>query len=98
MYNTFHSTKGLEFNNVIIVFDDSFGRDTRFFAPYFEEYDNELTDHSCKSEKYTKARNLLYVAVTRARINLRILYTGDYQSKKDVFDTIFGNVQQWEDT
>lgn len=98
VYHTFHSTKGLEFDNVIIVFDDSFGRDTRFFAPYFEEYDNELTDHSCKSEKYTKARNLLYVAATRARINLRILYTGDYQSKKDVFDTIFGNVQQWKDT
>ncbi|WP_334195828.1 hypothetical protein, partial [Muricomes intestini] len=43
-------------------------------------------------EIYRKARNLLYVAVARARINLRILYTENYQSKKEIFDNIFADV------
>ena len=44
---------------------------------------------------YRKARNLLYVAATRARINLRILYTGNYQSIKETFDSVFGDVLPW---
>jgi DNA helicase-2/ATP-dependent DNA helicase PcrA len=94
IYHTFHSTKGLEYDNVIMVFGDSFGRCKSYFNNYFVGYNQELKDN--EKELYRKARNLLYVAATRARINLRILYTGDYQSKKEIFDIIFGKVDLWK--
>lgn len=94
IYHTFHSTKGLEFNNVIMIFGDSFGRNKSYFNDYFTDYNQELEDDNL--EQYRKGRNLLYVAATRARMNLRILYTGDYQNKKEIFDMIFGDVRQWK--
>lgn len=71
-----------------------FGRSKSYFNNYFAGYNREIKDSEL--ELYRKARNLLYVAATRARINLRILYTGDYQSKKEIFDCIFGEVALWE--
>ncbi len=94
IYHTFHSTKGLEYDNVIMVFGDAFGRNKSYFNNYFAGYNTKLKDNEL--ELYRKARNLLYVAATRARINLRILYTGDYQSKKETFDIIFGKVALWK--
>lgn len=94
IYHTFHGTKGLEYDNVIMIFGDSFGQSRSYFNNYFEGYNRALPED--EMEKYRKGRNLLYVAATRARKNLRILYTGDYQSKKDIFDNIFGDVSVWE--
>lgn len=94
IYHTFHGTKGSEYDNVIMVFGDSFGQSRSYFNNYFSGYNRDLPE--TEVEKYRKARNLLYVAATRARKNLRILYTGDYQSKKVVFDKIFGDVSAWE--
>ncbi len=94
IYHTFHGTKGLEYDNVIMIFGDSFGQSRTYFNNYFAGYNRDLPSN--EAEKYRKARNLLYVAVTRARINLRILYTGDYQSKKEMFDFVFGDVRVWE--
>lgn len=94
IYHTFHGTKGLEYDNVIMIFGDSFGKSRTYFNNYFAGYNRNLSGDEV--EKYRKARNLLYVAVTRARKNLRILYTGDYQSKKEMFDNIFGDVSVWK--
>lgn len=94
IYHTFHGTKGLEYDNVIMIFGDSFGQSKTYFNNYFVGYNCDLPED--EAEKYRKARNLLYVAATRARKNLRILYTGDYQGKKEMFDTIFGDVDVWE--
>lgn len=93
VFHTFHSTKGLEYDNVIMIFGDSFGRSRSFFNNYFVGYNKELIGNEL--EMYRKARNLLYVAATRARINLRILYTGNYQSIKETFDSVFGDVLPW---
>ena len=93
IYHTFHGTKGLEYDNVIMIFGDSLGRGRPYFSKYFAGYDSDLPEHEL--EMYRKGRNLLYVAVTRARKNLRILYTGEYQSKKEIFEEIFGNVSIW---
>lgn len=93
VFHTFHSTKGLEYDNVIMIFGDSFGRNRLFFKNYFVDYNKELSGKEL--EMYRKARNLLYVAATRARINLRILYTGNYQSIKETFDSVFGDVLPW---
>ena len=86
IYHTFHSTKGLEYDNVVMVFGDSFGRSKSYFNNYFAGYNQELKDNELE----------LYRKATRARINLRILYTGDYQSKKEIFDIIFGKVDLWK--
>lgn len=94
IYHTFHGTKGLEYDNVIMIFGDSFGQSRTYFNNYFIGYNRELLED--EAEKYRKARNLLYVAATRARRNLRILYTGDYQSKKEMFDNIFDDVREWK--
>lgn len=94
IYHTFHGTKGLEYDNVIMIFGDSFGQSRSFFYNYFVGYNCDLSEDEL--EKYRKGRNLLYVAATRARKNLRILYTGDYQGKKEIFDKIFGDVSVWE--
>lgn len=93
VFHTFHSTKGLEYDNVIMIFGDSFGRSRSFFNNYFVGYNKELIGNEL--DMYRKARNLLYVAATRARINLRILYTGNYQSIKETFDSVFGDVLPW---
>ena len=92
--HTFHGTKGLEYDNVIMIFGDSFGQSRSYFNNYFVGYNCDLSEDEL--EKYRKGRNLLYVAATRARKNLRILYTGDYQGKKQIFDDIFGDVSVWE--
>lgn len=35
------------------------------------------------SDKYEKGRNILYVAITRAIKNLRVLYIDDFEEIKD---------------
>lgn len=90
-YHTFHSTKGLEFDNVIMVFGDDFGR-RQFFNYFWEAYDKGV-----ENEKAMEARNLLYVAVTRARRNLSILYTGDYIKNEQCLKKIFGEMKRWEE-
>ena len=62
IYHTFHGTKGSEFDNVVIVINDTFDR-KNFFKTIYSEND-------IKSEVF---RNLFYVAVTRSRKNLAII-------------------------
>ena len=75
IYHTYHGTKGLEFENVLIIMGKGFGKEKTYFEDYFKKYDTELSEDSL----YEKARNLLYVAVTRAIKNLRVLYIDDIQ-------------------
>lgn len=41
VYHTFHGTKGLEFDNVVIILGNSFGRQKHFFDIYFNNRQNE---------------------------------------------------------
>ena len=72
-YHTFHSTKGLEYKNVILVLGKDFGQDKGLFELFFQEYGEDIAQDLRKYEKYERGRNILYVAVTRAIKNLRIL-------------------------
>lgn len=90
IYHTYHGTKGLEFENVLIVLEDGFGtsrEDKTFIQKFFEEYPELKAGKSLK--EYEKARNLLYVAVTRARKNLEVMYTGDSEKVRQVVADIF---------
>lgn len=89
VYHTYHSTKGLEFENVIIVMEKGFGRIKRdLFESYFKNYDVELNDADAKDYEY--ARNLFYVATTRAIKNLKIFYLDDVNEIQNSVDKIFG--------
>ena len=85
-YHTFHSTKGLEYENVAIILGKDFGQDKNLFRLYFKNYgkNDEQT-----SDKYEKGRNILYVAITRAIKNLRVLYIDDFKEIKDGIEKVF---------
>lgn len=79
---TLHGSKGLEFENVTVFLGDTFGKRNsgnikKCLKSIFEddqiEYDKEIL-------------NLLYVAITRAKSNLKLVYLTD--SKEDWMDKI----------
>lgn len=89
VYHTYHSTKGLEFENVIIVMEKGFGKiRSNLFESYFKNYNKELGDVEEKDYEY--ARNLLYVATTRAIKNLKIFYVDDVNEIQTSIEKIFG--------
>ena len=93
VYHTYHGTKGLEFENVIIIMGKGFGIQSNFFENFFKLYDTELADEY--KQLYENARNLLYVAVTRAIKNLRILYIDDVQPIEENIKKIFGDIEKF---
>lgn len=93
-YHTFHSTKGLEYENVAIIFGKDFGMDKGLFKVYFMKYDESEEE---TSDKYERARNILYVAVTRAIKNLRVLYIDDFEEIKDGLERVFEKAYAFTD-
>ena len=47
------------------------------------------------SDKYEKGRNILYVAITRAIKNLRVLYIDDFEEIKDRIKKVFEKAYQF---
>ena len=92
IYHTFHGTKGLEYDNVIIIMGNSFGKQKSYFDVYFSNYNQNIVDENIQ-DIYRQARNLLYVSVTRAKKNLRILYTDDISKFKQNIERIFKTVK-----
>lgn len=92
VYHTYHGTKGLEFENVIIIMENKFGREKNYFDFYFKNYMNE-ENLECKDlKKYEKIQNLLYVSCSRAIKNLRILYLDNIDGFEDNIKKIFGQI------
>lgn len=90
VYHTYHGTKGLEFENVLIVIEDGFGssaEDRVFIRKFLENYDS--LNEKMPIGEYKKARNLLYVVVTRAIKNLRVIYEGESGIVEDILAKIF---------
>ena len=90
VYHTYHGTKGLEFENVLIVIEDGFGtnaEDRVFIKKFLEDYD--LLNEKTPIGDYKKARNLLYVAVTRAIKNLKVVYEGESTIVEEALARIF---------
>lgn len=75
VYQTIHSTKGLQYDNVVIELDDDFARDKTYFKRFFQNY--HLATDKIDDNKFLKAQNLLYVGVTRAIKNLAVYYNFD---------------------
>ncbi|HFI0535993.1 TPA: UvrD-helicase domain-containing protein [Streptococcus suis] len=76
IFHTYHGSKGEEYDNVLIVLEDTFGpnNNLKHFNKLFKFLNGEFND--IVDEEIISLQNLLYVAVTRAKRNLCILYTG----------------------
>lgn len=88
-YHTFHGTKGLEFENVVVIMKEKNGKSKINFKEYFKSYGS--------SEEPIDTKNLLYVVVTRAISNLRILYIDDIDEIKINIEKIFGDVLEYQE-
>lgn len=97
-YYTLHGSKGLEFDDVVVVLQDDFARRKDFFKFFFKNYDKakeiEKEDENNKERMhYVQARNLLYVACSRARKDLYVVYkTNNISEIKENIENIFGDV------
>ena len=92
-YHTYHGTKGDEFDNQLIIMENDFGRSNKNFFGDLIRNLSQLSEED--TPKVKEARNLFYVAATRAKYNLAILYTGilDEDQKHQISD-IFGEIDE----
>lgn len=84
LYHTYHGTKGLEFDNAIVIMENRFGLVSDKFSSFFS---NSIK--LSKKDEYINTKNLLYVACSRARKNLRILYLDDILGFRKGVQNIF---------
>jgi DNA helicase-2/ATP-dependent DNA helicase PcrA len=92
VYHTYHGTKGLEFDNVLILMGNAFGRNKLYFKNFFMAVQNATEE---VNEEFEQTKNLLYVACSRAIKNLRILYLDDISDFKDALSQIFIDVKSY---
>lgn len=82
-HGTYHAAKGLEFDVVIIPFLDADNLpDQDYIASHGEE------------DGLTRDGRLLYVAVTRAKTNLILLYTGEHTSLLPVDESLYQRLKR----
>jgi len=93
VYHTYHGTKGLEYDNVIILMENAFGTNRNYFNSYFMELVSKREVPEDYIEKFEQTKNLLYVACSRAIKNLRVLYLDDISDFKDGVEEIFSKVE-----
>ncbi len=97
VYHTYHGTKGAEFDNVIIIMENDFGRiNKNKFSSFFRHYRDLTSLDEKEMIKFHNTKNLLYVSCSRAIKNLRILYLDDVSEFKDGIKSIFSEVYQYE--
>lgn len=96
IYHTYHGTKGEEYENVVIVMQNDFGRDRNKFPYFFHNYSNESNLIGDDKEKFVNTKNLLYVSCSRAIKNLRIFYIDDISVFRSGIKSIFGDIYEYQ--
>ncbi|WP_280770061.1 UvrD-helicase domain-containing protein [Salipaludibacillus daqingensis] len=96
IYHTYHGTKGLEFDNVIIIMENAFGLNRNYFNHFFENIANSGDLEDRDKQKFEQTQNLLYVSCSRAIRNLRILYIDDVSNFENGIKGIFGEIHPFE--
>jgi len=92
IYHTYHGTKGREFDNVIIFMNSGFGKKNDYFSNLLKVLPNKNEQQEIGTD-LESARNLLYVAVTRATKNLCIVYLDDLGEAEQPVQTVFGEIK-----
>lgn len=93
VYHTYHSTKGAEFENVIVFLNADFGRKRDYFKNLILHLDSDT-----KETDIISARNLFYVSLTRAINNLIVIYTSDINEiMKNNIEKAFGKIMTIKD-
>lgn len=92
IYHTYHGTKGVEFENVVVIGENDFGLDKRKFSNYFQNISNSVLNDD-ESKKFENTKNLLYVSCSRAIRNLRVLYLDDISDFSSGIVEVFGEIQ-----
>lgn len=89
-YYTLHGSKGLEFDNVVVVLQDKFARKIDYCKYFFKNYNSTTVEDN----RFQEIRNLLYVACSRAKINLHVIYISDIQEDiLENIESIFGEIE-----
>jgi DNA helicase-2/ATP-dependent DNA helicase PcrA len=105
IFHTYHGTKGEEYENVAIIMEHSFGRayvGKNKFKKYFEhlQYNKNIQDEKLEDDEYCtefyNTKNLIYVACSRAKRNLKVLYLNDITDIQTGIKTIFEEQLPWE--
>ena len=72
------------------MLQDNFAKKKDYCKYFFENYDNRTDDVN----RFNEIRNLLYVACSRAKINLHVVYIAEIQENILAnIESIFGKVQ-----
>lgn len=102
-HHTFHGVKGAEFDRVIAIGSNNYARNRKTnFDLFFENWSKDGTSLDLLNPedraKYIEARNLLYVASTRARKEFAFIYRADIKKSRDNIEAIFGEVKELKRT
>lgn len=97
IYHTYHGTKGEEYENVVIIMENSFGkRKKNKFKDYFSSLSSDTVQENkeeMEKKELENTRNLIYTACSRARKNLWILYLDDITDIKKEIESLFGTIK-----
>ena len=104
IYHTYHGTKGEEYDNVAIIMEHDFGgirNGKNKFKNYFshikcstEEQEQNLQDKNYKKQ-LENTQNLIYVACSRAKKNLQILYLDDIEEIEKGLKMLFCKIKEF---
>jgi len=84
-FSTKHGTKGAEFENVLVIIDDS------AWAMY--SFDKYFAGDTSNENRFNRTRNLFYVVCSRTEKNLAVLALSELQeSSKTKISELFGEV------
>jgi len=98
-YHTYHGTKGAEYDNVIIIMENDFGRmNKNKFSSFFKNHKDSGSLDEDGILKLNNTKNLLYVSCSRAIKNLRVLYLDDTSEFKEGIENIFGTIYSYTGT
>jgi len=75
-FSTKHGTKGAEFENVLVVIDDS--------AWNLYSFDKYFSGDTSNENKFNRTRNLFYVVCSRAEKNLAVLALSELQENSKI--------------
>ena len=84
-FSTKHGTKGAEFENVLVVIDDS--------AWNMYSFDKYFAGDMSNENRFKRTQNLFYVVCSRAKKNLAVLVLSELQeSSKTRINELFGEI------